>query len=767
MFRNGRRSGPGQGDAQQSKYSTAGARDEDASASEASISTRDGRWRQIRASMWLVLLSLPFITFLVLSMRRTQSARRQDFALWSPASIAIGNDTTTMPAAMVVHSMHLAVTPKLARSEASPRTLDGVAHSATGASLYTAMEVKQEVEVDAAKDVHGTEAQKRPTRTNNMVITAAFGNLKAPPGPEGSIGDEAYAKLSTFVLTLRRYFSGDIVILVDSMPTDARVLRLCSKMRVRLESKDFQMRWWETKKGRYWGFEGDSLDHSVKGGYRDFLRKRFVWYAELCSETSGICLAVDYRDTYFQGDPFLGISSDDGFDLLLVEEPFEAPLGKSLRQDTKWDSKWIVDCEGEEMLEDIGDNPILCAGSVYGTGTGFKEYHRLVEKYDAMNCNDQGSLNILHYSGQLAAAGLRVATETFVDGRVGTVGILGNRCKHLKKKEMSRCQKDLTAQFVGEDGVFRHAGGRAPAVLHQFDRIDALNNGIEGRLKEAESLVRVPAPLGGIEETYPLEDRFTTSAFARRVNAVDARRIEELLSHVDSSLSAHNVSYMIDGGSLIGSMLHHGRIPWDDDFDIYISVDDKDRAVGALQASGAYKVEDAYKGAPYMKVWSKTVPQVENNRKYTWPFVDIGLLKKNETHAWEARTSVEKYANNIYPLEILYPTVRRPFGNLVLSAPRDGERFLQSRFGRLWREKCVMANWDHRLEKVLDVNAGKGDELVMYPCAAIPDLPLVVRSDAPGASEGAVETLTVNGRPTQRASFDRGGNLIDLVRELE
>ena len=46
-----------------------------------------------------------------------------------------------------------------------------------------------------------------------------------------------------------------------------------------------------------------------------------------------------------------------------------------------------------------------------------------------------------------------------------------------------------------------------------------------------------------------------------------------------------------------------------------------------------------------------------------------------------------KYAGNVSPLEVLTPTVRRPFGNLVLSAPRDGERFLRGRFGRLWREK--------------------------------------------------------------------------------
>ena len=78
-----------------------------------------------------------------------------------------------------------------------------------------------------------------------------------------------------------------------------------------------------------------------------------------------------------------------------------------------------------------------------------------------------------------------------------------------------------------------------------------------------------------------------------------------------------------------------------------------------------------------------------------------------------------------------------------------------------------MANWDHRLEKVLDRAAGGGDSLVAYPCAAIPGLPLVERggpSEGDGADVGAVETLLVDGRPTQRATFTRGGDLIEVVR---
>ena len=215
------------------------------------------------------------------------------------------------------------------------------------------------------------------------------------------------------------------------------------------------------------------------------------------------------------------------------------------------------------------------------------------------------------------------------------------------------------------------------------------------------------------------------------------RNINHLLAHVDRSLRRHNITYMIDGGTLIGSMLHHGRIPWDDDFDIYIRAEDKDRAIDALTERATISgnkpvitIDSEYEIAmaahdSYMKIWSKKIPHVKNNRKHSWPFVDIGLLEHNATHAWEKRIfDEEKYAGHIYPLSILYPTVRRPFGELTLSAPQHSEEFLNLRFGTFWREKCVIANYDHRLEKVLDPAVGDGNELIVYPCAAIPNLPL-------------------------------------------
>lgn len=48
----------------------------------------------------------------------------------------------------------------------------------------------------------------------------------------------------------------------------------------------------------------------------------------------------------------------------------------------------------------------------------------------------------------------------------------------------------------------------------------------------------------------------------------------EILLHVDSFCKDNNIQYYMSGGSLIGTVRHHGYIPWDDDIDIMMLRED-------------------------------------------------------------------------------------------------------------------------------------------------------------------------------------------------
>lgn len=204
------------------------------------------------------------------------------------------------------------------------------------------------------------------------------------------------------------------------------------------------------------------------------------------------------------------------------------------------------------------------------------------------------------------------------------------------------------------------------------------------------------------------------------VSSEDAQAALALLAHLDATCRHIGVDYAMDGGTLVGSMLHHDRIPWDDDFDVYVNAADRARLTRALRGYGFVVSSNGR----YSKLWSDHHPRVPNHRPWNWPFVDIGWLVNNATHTWEERSAEYRYRRHVYPREWIFPSVRRPFGPLLLSAPRNAARLLAQRFGPTWSHTCVVNHWDHRLERWRYRGVGKNTRA---PCDAVPDTKLVRR----------------------------------------
>ena len=227
----------------------------------------------------------------------------------------------------------------------------------------------------------------------------------------------------------------------------------------------------------------------------------------LYSSSSNFYVA-DYRDTFFQADPFARLVERRGplrgLELLLVAEhwPFKQ-LGNC-----PFNGGWVRNCWGRARFEPLRNQSVLCSGSYMGaqpaivnlestilaearsrrgysieTSRGdaaaatwkFRSRPARASQVDENDCHhrnvpsDQGYVNYLFYSGRLPA---ETFVETRGDGVVNTVGSLdGSRPR--KAGYLPESHVNLGEYWNMRDGegyVLEDDGSTRSAAVHQWDR---------------------------------------------------------------------------------------------------------------------------------------------------------------------------------------------------------------------------------------------------------------------------------------------------------
>lgn len=307
--------------------------------------------------------------------------------------------------------------------------------------------------------------------------------------------------------------------------------------------------------------------------------------------------------------------------------------------------RWITTCKkyGTPVWEQIKDNDMICAGAIFGVVSDLREFlHVFTEELTSTGCNDQGLLNTLIY------------TDAFKNNPPKLWKFEDNIVLHLN-----------VAKNMSHEGAY---------VVHTGDNDKAIKS---------------------IPKRY-FKDVLTFSQ-----NEMSTK----LLKLVDNILIREKVDYVVDGGTLIGTMLHSGRIPWDDDMDIYIDSSSREKLESVMKKNGL-KVEKSYNGL-YLKI---------KDAKRNWPFIDVGLLDGNSTHVWEKRITEKKYSHHIYKRDWMFPSKRHRYENIKVNIPSNPEAILESRFGVKWSENCVYANWNHVTDKIRYKYLGDGNKKLFMPC---------------------------------------------------
>ena len=179
---------------------------------------------------------------------------------------------------------------------------------------------------------------------------------------------------------------------------------------------------------------------------------------------------ADYRDTFFQSDPFE--SRLRGLDLVLFAEHFPfKQIGNC-----PFNGGWVRNCWGRAVYDAFKEKVVLCSGSYMGSKEGIVNFEKtLLASVLKDDCHqkgvpsDQGYLNYLYYAGLLPK-------ETSVQDRgygvVNTVGSLdGSRPRqagYLPKTHVNIGEywqiRDHQGYVLQDDKITRSP------VVHQYDR---------------------------------------------------------------------------------------------------------------------------------------------------------------------------------------------------------------------------------------------------------------------------------------------------------
>ncbi|VDK71906.1 unnamed protein product [Dibothriocephalus latus] len=107
--------------------------------------------------------------------------------------------------------------------------------------------------------------------------------------------------------------------------------------------------------------------------------------------------------------------------------------------------------------------------------------------------------------------------------------------------------------------------------------------------------------------------------------------------------------WMLYGGTLLGSFRYHDIIPWDDDIDVLVDLEDAD---------GCHKI---------------------SGNSWGWPFLDVSYYSSNQTHIKELAWSFGRFYR--YARSDVFPLLLRPFNKYWVPTPRNTLSVLLQTYG--------------------------------------------------------------------------------------
>lgn len=183
-------------------------------------------------------------------------------------------------------------------------------------------------------------------------------------------------------------------------------------------------------------------------------------------------------------------------------------------------------------------------------------------------------------------------------------------------------------------------------------------------------------------------------------------KIRKMLYEIDKLFRENDITYWMEGGTLLGAVRHRDIIPWDDDGDLSILDTDESKLIkltpklnqlGYNLVSGkfCYKIyplngQDISKNSDY------TIP-----KNYKFPFVDIFLVKKdNDIYHFSDNLSRTMWSNFYHEENDLFPLKRYKFYDFKLNGPNNPIPYLDRGYDSSWSTQGYKL-YDHASESAI------------------------------------------------------------------
>jgi hypothetical protein len=165
-----------------------------------------------------------------------------------------------------------------------------------------------------------------------------------------------------------------------------------------------------------------------------------------------------------------------------------------------------------------------------------------------------------------------------------------------------------------------------------------------------------------------------------------AHQLYKIMYDFDNFCREHNLQYWVEGGTLMGALRHGGIIPWDDDVDVQMLMDDYRRLKKMKKELKQHNLVIHYEKTygNLMKICYADGKPLGKDKSWSFPFIDVFSMRvsRNKEYyqysnpLWRELSGSKIYAADVFPLK------RIKFCGTKVYAPRNGVKYLKENYGK-------------------------------------------------------------------------------------